>query len=669
MFKRAGIEAVEVFVYDHHGHALFPSRIGVRHPHLKVDYPGLMVEALHAEGIKTIAYMNVLTSIHLFERHPDWFVRLPNETNPTGAWLTYPNSSLCLASPYADEYFLPLVEEVLTRYPFDGLWLDSLCWMVSTLCHCPTCRQRFRKASGVSPPGRDLENAETCSPRDRRIWFDWVTYRLGLVTEFHEKIGALAHRIRPGIVVMDNNAGQASRPLVETKGGRFVRWLGSSELAVDAFSSDPVPFGGNHEMILSLHARHQVTTGKPFDYMNERFHSWGEWQTRSAVDWQLEFATILANGGRCFFADNPYADGSLEPAVYRQLKPCYDFVKRLEPLCREAEPVYEVGILSSAASRLFGLPMLHDPKGYAPKPSAHDRIAGAHLAAIELGWQAHIFDEPGLRRNLPRMRLVIVPDQELLEDATIEVLRGWVRTGGKLLLTGGCGRFNERFEPRPRWPFEEWAGVTFQGEWPAPVNYFRAPQLDLPVQCWGRAIRFRVKTARRLAALSEPLPDVWRNGKRSRENFQHHTVTGACPPSRATAGDSIFRNRYGKGLVLTLAIDPFARYAVEGHRLLRELIATSVNTLYPPRKRLLSFADKPLHVETHLMRQPGRLILHCVNYFAQKRKGNMVTNEELSRTRPFRARVRHARGVVEVRIPSFEVHHAMVLKERPRNAA
>lgn len=707
MFKRAGIEAVEIFVYDHHGQALFPSKAGVRHPNVKVDYPGLMLEALRAEGLKTIGYMNGLTSIHLFKRRPDWFVRLPDGTYPNNTWLTYPRVWLCLASPYGNEYFLPLVAEVLTRYPFDGLWLDALSWMVDTLCHCDSCRQRFRRATGCAPPAQAPADLERCSAKERALWFAWKTYRLGLVNEFHQKIFALAHRIRPGIVVVDNNAGLAVRPLVETRADRFQGWLSSSELAVDAFSCDPVAYGGNHAALLSFHGRHQATTDKPFDYMNERFHCWGEWQTRSPTDWRLEFATILANGGRCFFADQPYADGSLEPEVYRQLKPCYDFVKLREPLCRDAAPVYEIGILSSAAAYHFGLPILHDPKGYTPKAGAQDRIGGAHLAAIELGWQAHIFDEAGLRRELPNLRLVILPDQELLEDATIEALRGWVRAGGKLLLAGGCGRFNDRFEPRARWPFAEMAGVTFLGEWPAPVNYFRPSHslvakgkelLDLPVQCWGRAIRFRTKTARGLATLSEPLPDAWsrRGGdKRSRDHFQHHTVTGACPPARATAGDSIFLNRCGEGQVMTLAVDPFARYSVEGHRLLRGLIEACVNTLYPPSQRGLFFIDKPLHMETHLMRQRDRLVLHCLNYFAQKRKGNMVCNEELTPSRPFTvrlrpsARIQSLRGTgacgrlaaitiepegiplkarqtgaaLEVRLPSIEIHSAIVFRE------
>ena len=695
MFKQAGVQAVEVFIYDHHGQAMFPSEVAVRHPHLKVDYPGLMIEALKAENLRVIGYMNVFTSIHLGKEHPDWLVRHSDNALPGGAWLSYPGSWLCASSPYLDEHFLPLLAEVLERYPLDALWLDALSWMVHTPwptppCQCQHCCDRFQRVTGQKPPTREPGNLETCSADERALWFAWKTYRLGLVAEGHEKLQALIQRVRPGVLLTDNAVGQAGAPLPKTAGDRFEHWLGSSELRVDAFTNDAVPFGGNYELILSRNARFQITSGKPFDYMNERFHCWGEWQTRSALDWKLEFATILANGANCFFADQPYADGSLEPEIYRQLKPCFDFVKRLEPLCRDAVPVYEVGILAAAGSQHFHLPQLCNPRAGTGELGVKERIAGAHSAAIELGWQAHIFDEPTLRANLDRLRVVIVPEQELLEEETITRLGDFVRAGGRLLLTGGCGRFDEQFRERARWPFEAIAGVRFRGEWPALLNYFRVtPEfavkrkdlLPLPVQCWGRAIRFTTNGAQQLVGLSEPIADVFKDGKRVRENFQYHTVMGACPPAAKVSGGAVFLNHCGRGLVMTMAVDPFTRYSVEGHRLLRGLIAACFDALDAPAQRRVACLDKPLHIETHLMQQRNRLVFHCVNYFSQKRKGSHVCNEELSPTRPFRVRLRtdlpvkrvtlepegkphplrRVGAAIEIEIPSFEIYQGAML--------
>ncbi|MES2308943.1 MAG: hypothetical protein V4507_08795 [Verrucomicrobiota bacterium] len=698
MFKKTGIQAVEFFLYDHHGQAFFPSRRGTRHPNFKSDYPRFMIDALQEQKIKSIGYMNVLTSIHLSKQHPDWFIRKPDGSQPGAAWLTYPHSWICLASPYADEYFLPLVEEVLTRYPLDGLWLDALSWLSDTICHCPHCCKRFQALEGVLPPREEPKDLGQCTPSEKSIWIAWKIYRLGLITEFHRKIHALAQRLRPGIIVMDNCAGQAIRPAVEVKNDRFVKWVSASQLEMDALSCDPVPLGGNHEMILSFQGRYQITTGKAFDFMNERFHCWGEWQTRSLTDWKLEFATILANGGKCFFADNPYPDGTLEPRVYELLKEGYQFVKEREPICREAKPIYEIGILASSPSQFFGLPQLHDSPRLLPTPTLSGRLSGAHLAAIELGWQAHLFDEVTLCQNLDTLKCVIIPDQELIDSKTVEALKLFVQKGGYLWLLGGSGLYDEHFQKRAVWPFSQIAGLQCDGEWPAPVNYFRpsaslskmARDLEiLPVECWGRAIKFRAPKAKTVVGLSEPISDVWKDGKRLRENFQHHTVTGACPPSSKISGGGIFLNSYGKGKVLTTSIDLFTRYFLEGHRLLRGLIEACLETLYPQESRLVFSKDKPLQLETHLLSQNGKWIFHAVNYFSQKRKGAMVTNDDAIESRPFTVHLkvpfsvqkatlepsgkvipfRKTKKGVSVEVPSFALHSAVVLHEKKRSAA
>jgi hypothetical protein len=111
------------------------------------------------------------------------------------------------------------------------------------------------------------------------------------------------------------------------------------------------------------------------------------------------------------------------------------------------------------------------------------------------------------------------------------------------------------------------------------------------------------------------------------------------------------------------------------------LIAACFDALDTPSQRTVACFDKPLHIETHLMQQQNRLIFHCVNYFSQKRKGSHVCNEELSPTRPFRIRLRtdlavkrvtlepggkrcpsrRVGGAIEVEIPSFEIHQAVML--------
>jgi hypothetical protein len=139
--------------------------------------------------------------------------------------------------------------------------------------------------------------------------------------------------------------------------------------------------------------------------------------------------------------------------------------------------------------------------------------------------------------------------------------------------------------------------------------------------------------------LYEPRQEVWRDGIRDRAHWQHYTVFGAPPPSTSVAGPGVSANAYGKGRVLYLSVDPFALYFEEGHQLARGLILACLNELLAPAERRL-VADKPLHVELVAARQEGRTLIHVLNYFAQKRLGVLVNNEELTPVHDIRVRVR-----------------------------
>lgn len=437
--------------------------------------------------------------------------------------------------------------------------------------------------------------------------------------------------------------------------------------------------------------------GLAFDFMNERFHKWGEWQMRSTTDFELEFATILAVGGRCFFADQPYPDGTLEPAVFAELQRAYDFVAQREPYVRHAEMVPDVAILASAPSQLLG------PLGsgrhpgrvdYGPVGGEHaarrtDRIDGAHLVLAELGIQTLLYDEPGLRKHLAEQTAVVVPEQCLLEDATIDALARYVEDGGSLLVTGRTGWWDEANRLRQHDRLYKLLGVRVKGTLPSPVHYIRPREAlcsgtalpDMPIQCWGTAVAVEPVAAAVLADLFGPLPAVWRDGVQEEAHWQHYTTTGACPPGHEPAGSALTLREFGQGRALYVAVDPFAAYRHEGHHLARLFIGCLVELVAPADRRRIS-AEKPLHVELSLQRQAGRLIAHLLNYTGQKRAGTLAHVEEIVPVRDIILRVQtgrrpqqvtlqsddialsweYADGVTTARVPELPIH-AMVVFE------
>ena len=719
MFRESGVEAVEFFAHDHHGYCFFPADPpGRPHPGLGSDYVGNMTAALKAEGLRTIAYLNVYTNVWLKDEHPDWVLRTPDGARIGGGWLQFEGSFMCPSSPYLREYFLPLLGQLVRRYDLDVIWLDAGIWLADTLCHCDYCRAAYRTDTGrelpqgwPSPATRpsDVKKwAQHSPPQAQRWtlsdvdgedenWLAWTTWRLGQVPPYLKAIRETLDNVRPGILFTDNSSGRFTLPQPLVEDGRLARWLRPAELGIDFASSDPVPWGGNHEIILSREGRYHATSGLAFDFMNERFHKWGEWQLRATTDFELEFATILAVGGRCFFADQPYPDGTLEPAIYAELRRAYDFVAQREPFVRDAEMVPDVALLASAPSQLFG------PLGSGRNPGRvdyglvggdhaarrTDRIDGAHLALTELGIQTLLYDEPTLRERLADQTAVIVAEQPLLEEATLDALARYVEDGGSLLVTGRSGWWDEAGRARTDARLYDLLGLRVRDVYPAPVHYVRtraafrgdAALPDIPLQCWGTAVAVEPVEAAVLADLLGPLPAVWRDGVQDEAHWQHYTTMGACPPDKEVLGPAVTVRRYGKGFAFFSAVDPFAAYRHEGHHLARLFITRLMALVAPVERRRLS-AEKPLNVELSLQRQGERLIVHLLNYTGQKRAGNLAHVEELIPVRDILLRVQtgdcpkqvilqpgdtplpydFAAGVTTVVVPELHIHAMVVIE-------
>jgi hypothetical protein len=722
MFREAGVQAVEFFTYDHHAFAFFTPQNGgysPTHPGLAQSYTEHMARALHDEGIRTIAYINVYGNIHLSREHPDWYVRSPEGTLTAAAWLQYNGSHICASSPFIDTVFIPFMQHIIQRFDFDAIWLDGGTWLVETLCYCDNCREQFHAATGCNlparPPARPMRDANVLSwngpgtfiPQQFSlsdetddadpVWVAWRLWRMRQLMDYLGKVTQAARAVKPSVLVTDNNTGRWVRPYPLFDGERFVRWLQPRELGLDFLSCDPVFFGGNHEIVLSRDGRYQATTGVPFDYMNERFHKWGEWQLRSTTDFKLEFATKLSVGATCFFADQPYPDGTLEPEVYARLREAYEFVRLRETFTIGATMTPDVAILASGASQIFGPlgnginagRMTNGQVGAGSAGARTDRVEGVHLSLVEQGVQCLIYDEPTLREHLNEQTAVIVAEQCLLEDATIDALAGYIERGGALLVTGRSGRWDEQYAPRQHTRLYDLLGLRVMGDFASPVHYLRLGDSlvggglpRLPLQIWGKAVQVEPGAdVEVLAELVAPRAEMWRDGIQDEDHWQHYTVFGACPPGDTVAGAGITLRRVGAGRALYIAVDPYAVYRHEGHHLMR-LLLTRLTDIAAPRAARRLTVDKPLHVEASLQAQGERQIVHLVNYFVQKRTAQMVHNEELAPAHNLTVHVRraaaprrvtlqpentaaewwYADGVVTARVPTLDIHAMLVLE-------
>lgn len=380
----AGFDSATVFAQDAHGHAYFPTSVGVPHPDLKFDLLGAQVEACQARGLTVGAYVNTGCSDYA---PADWV-----QHGPDGAPRSLVGGGgytmVCLNSPYIENNVLPLTREILGRYPVDALWYDLL-FFHDVGCHCRWCRQRMDRL-GLDPT----------SPADVR------EHMRGSYGDFARKVAALLAELGAEVEFTLNCLSLHEHP----DGLDLVAYVDIEALATGGWGYSYVP----------CKARYLRTLGKPVMSMTAAFHNtWGDFGTlKSRALLEHEIYTALAAGTEVAVGDQLPPRGRLEPARYARLGEVLNPVAKLRPFLNGAEPVAEAAVL---------LP----PLAQGQFPSAPWR--GAVQVLMESRVQFDVVDREA---DFSRYPLLLLPDEVYTDEATREKIAAFHAAGGALLATG-----------------------------------------------------------------------------------------------------------------------------------------------------------------------------------------------------------------------------------------
>ena len=200
----AHVNGATVFAKDMYGYCYFPSTHGRMHPNLSFDLLGAQVAALRQRKIQVLAYFMLTWNPELADRHPEWLVvhepgakpkeaseeqkAFTNTLKPDGAKPAEPPGEEKGYRPYlwqfciGQEAFLKgeldLIEELVSKYELDGVWLDG---GSSPPCYCPECVRQLR-AKGLDPFDAGVQYA----------------HKWELCLSFLERIGQVVKKARPG---------------------------------------------------------------------------------------------------------------------------------------------------------------------------------------------------------------------------------------------------------------------------------------------------------------------------------------------------------------------------------------------------------------------------------------------------------------------------------------
>lgn len=422
--QRGHINSITVFSKCHHGWAYHPSQANTMHPHLSFDLLGEQIAAAHEIGVKTPVYISAGLDQKLARKHPEWLYRCKNESTTWIRDFTQPGYHLfCFNNPYLD-ILIAQIEEVVSRYDADGIFLDIV---KPKPCYCQNCVNAL------------LEQDQ--DPYDEK---NAIAYGEQLYARYTQRVREAVDKFKPGLPVFHN-------------GGHIAK--GRSDLAHmnTHLELESLPTGGWGYDHFPLSAKYCNHGDQEFLGMTGKFHTtWGEFggfKHPNALIYETSLS--IAMGAKCSIGDQLHPHGPMDPLTYDIIGQAYQAVEAKEAWCNQVQNVAQIGILS--AESVATDPSFEHTDSYPMDVGANRMMLQSH----------YLYDIIDADCEFSKYSVLILPDRIRLDDNLQTLLKDFVDNGGKLLVTGESGLMLDKDE------FGLDLGIHYQRRCDITPNYYR----------------------------------------------------------------------------------------------------------------------------------------------------------------------------------------------------
>ncbi len=510
-------------------------------------------------GLPLHAHYSGIFDVSAGSKHADWCIRGPGGQPIGGGFMgmTSPHGDrMCPRSPYVDELMIPQLLELIDRYGVDGFWIDGDLWAMDP-CYCDRCRAAFRRKTGIAEPPK--------GPGDPH-WPAWWEFSRESFGQYVAHYCDAVHRHKPGVLVCSNWLETLHDP-------------GEPKAPTDWISGDNTAVWGLDNC--RCEARFISTRGKPWDIMMWCFYSshmqFGrtDWAMKPVEMLEQEAAVIVALGGNvqtCEFPFGAIRTGQLIPWRLKRIGQLAGFVERRRTLCQDAETIPQVAVLHSE----------HHARATAQGGNLLGSIdvtpvQGAVFSLLECHYGVDVLDEWAFLPRLARFPVVVVPEQTFLSQKMVDALKTYVRSGGKLLVSGA--EAFERFG-------SELIGV--KGGRVVKNVVYHVPAADGTVPILNDWRLMDLGGAKSLGLLgTTPLRD-----------------------ERLLPNPAATLNRVGRGAVAYVPCNIFRYFAASRYPLVRAFLGDVMRAL---AGRLEIEVEAPTYVDAVFRRQGTKRMVHLVN--------------------------------------------------------
>ena len=568
--KECGVDYIVFPARCNMGMAYYDTRIGIRHPALKYDLLGRLVDACSGKGIAISAYMNVGLSHEEGLIHRDWTVLSPEGYSCLPDRMDNFFRRMCYNSPYAG-HLVEMASEVVKTYPVSGMFFD--CMSINECVGVECVREM--KSLGLD-----------WASREARMDFAHMSQ-----LRMAEKLSRAVRSIRRDLLLYFNGVSFED----QREFGSYLEY-------------ECLPTGGWGYDNLPVYARYARNLGKPVLNMTGRFHkSWGDFGgIRSEASLEYDCLYGIANCMRTTIGDHFHPRGDINKAAFGLYKRIYGRLQKLEPWLDGAEPLTDIELL--VPGNTFG----HAP---APALSGIAAAEGAARMLCELKQQFDIL--PGSAAP-DRAKLLLLCDDVQLCGRTLELVESHLKAGGHVISSAWSGLD----AGRSKFALPEYWRLAYKGESPHAPAFFSVKAAyaggmpDMPIALYDKGTEVEALPGAEVAAgIVAPYYNSGWDG-------EHHFCY--IPPDKPTSAPMLAI----APLVAHFTHPVFLSYNKHAQIPLRRLLGTVLERFLP--RPLLRTGGLPSFARVTVTKQenPGRRMVHILSYVPERRGAKMDMIEE-----------------------------------------
>lgn len=522
VLKTGNINSITCFSKCHHGFSYHPTKVGKQHPNLKFNLLGAQYEAAKEIDINVPIYLSAgLDNVAAYE-HPEWQEVYTNkDTIEKKAEAGF--RLMCFNSPYMD-YLCEQIREACEMFPdSDGIFLDII---FQGQCYCKWCME-LMKDKGLSAAVE--ADRQKCT-------------QIAIERYYNETTAAC--RCKRQDMPVFHNSGH-----IERGNRKLLKYFSHLEL-------ESLPTGGWGYDHFPVSAKYCMNL--PFDFMGMtgKFHTtWGEfggYKHPNAL--KYECAAMLAYGAKCSVGDQMHPTGEMDISTYKMIGSAYEQVLSKEHWCDNIENIADIGLLSSSAVNAVKQAGMHDDS--------------ADTGAARILLEGHfLFDVIDAEMNFSKYKVLVLPDNILINDVLKSKLDEYLLKGGKIFLTGTSGLIADS----RGFIFD--IGVDYHGQseyqpdYVLPKKELRPSFVDSPLVMYLPSQRIKAIKGDSLGEIYDPYFN---------RNYEHFCSHQHAP---AKAEPSGFDCGVHKNNILYLAHPVFSVYRGLGAVAYKEYIINALNLL------------------------------------------------------------------------------------------